>query len=136
MRLQPWKSQARSNRLGVGWGARGCYKARMHSALFFCLVLYGVLVLAGGIIGYLKAKSRASLIAGIVFASLLGLAAGLVALGSPRIGAGLGMVSALALMGRFLPAFLRTKKVMPAGLVVAMGALVLVVAVIALVHGA
>ncbi|MEO6599653.1 MAG: TMEM14 family protein [Polyangiaceae bacterium] len=107
----------------------------MHSALFFCLVLYGVLVLAGGIIGYLKAKSRASLIAGIVFASLLGLAAGLVALGSPRIGAGLGMVSALALMGRFLPAFLRTKKVMPAGLVVAMGALVLVVAVLALVNG-
>ena len=108
----------------------------MHSALFASLVCYGFLVLLGGLIGYLKANSRASLIAGIAFASLLGIAAGLVAAGSPRAGAGLGVVSALALIGRFLPAFLRTKKLMPAGLVVAVGALVLVVGVLALVHGA
>jgi uncharacterized membrane protein (UPF0136 family) len=104
----------------------------MLSLLVPSLVFYGFLVLVGGTIGYVKAKSRASLIAGLASATLLGVAAALVATGSVRIGAGLGAVSALALIGRFLPAFLRTKKVMPAGAVVAVGAWVVVVCALAL----
>jgi uncharacterized membrane protein (UPF0136 family) len=105
----------------------------MHAALLASLSLFALLVLVGGIIGFLKANSRASLIAGIVSAALLGVSASLVASGSVRLGAGLGALAALALIGRFLPAFLRTKKVMPAGLVVAMGALTLTLGLVTLV---
>lgn len=105
----------------------------MQSVLFPSLVGYGVLVLVGGIIGFVKAKSRASLIAGITLGAMLGVAAGLLAMGSMVYGAALGLVSALALIGRFLPAFLRTKKLMPAGAVVVVGAWVVVACVYSLV---
>lgn len=108
----------------------------MQSALLASLSLYAVLVLVGGIIGFVKAKSRASLIAGIVSAALLGVSASWVAFGSLRWGAGLGALVASALIGRFLPAFLKTKKVMPAGLVVAVGALTLALDLVTLVTGA
>lgn len=106
----------------------------MPSLLVPSLVFYALLVLVGGTIGYVKAKSRASLIAGLAFATLLGIAAYLARSGSLRLGAGLGAISALALIARFLPAFLRTKKVMPAGAVVAVGAWVVVVSTLALTH--
>ena len=108
----------------------------MQSVLFGSLVGYAVLVLVGGTIGYVKAKSRASLIAGVAFATLLGVAAGLLATGSPVFGAALGVFSALALIGRFLPAFVRSKKLMPAGLVVAVGAWVLVACILFITNGA
>ena len=104
----------------------------MHSALIASLSLYALLVLVGGIIGFRKANSRASLIAGIGFAVLLGLASSLVASGSVLSGAGLGVFGAFVLVGRFLPAFLKTKKLMPGGLVVAMGVLVLLLSALTL----
>lgn len=104
----------------------------MHIALAASLSLYGLLVFVGGVIGFLKAKSRASLISGIGSAILLGIAGSLVSSGSVRLGAGIGMFIALALIGRFFPAFRKTKKVMPAGLVVAMGAVVIAVSVVTL----
>jgi uncharacterized membrane protein (UPF0136 family) len=107
----------------------------MQSVLFTSLVGYGVLVLVGGTIGFVKAKSRASLIAGVVLGSLLGIAAGLLATGSPVVAAALGLVSALVLIARFLPAFLRTKKLMPAGAVVVVGAWVVVACVLSLAKG-
>lgn len=113
-----------------------CYRERMQSLLFTSLVVYGVLVLVGGTIGYVKAKSRASLIAGIALGSLLGVAAGLLATGSPAAAAALGLVSALVLIARFLPAYMRTKKLMPAGAVVAVGAWVVVACVLSLATGA
>lgn len=113
-----------------------CYRERMQSLLFTSLVAYGVLVLVGGTIGYVKAKSRASLIAGIALGSLLGVAAGLLATGSPAAAAALGLVSALVLIARFLPAYMRTKKLMPAGAVVAVGAWVVVACVLSLATGA
>ncbi|HEY5372783.1 MAG TPA: TMEM14 family protein [Polyangiaceae bacterium] len=110
-------------------------QAPMHSLLLACLISYGALVFVGGLIGYSKANSRASLIAGSAFATLLAIAAALVATGSPRWGAGLGAASALALIGRFLPAFIKTKKLMPAGAVVAVGVLVLIVGALVLLGG-
>jgi uncharacterized membrane protein (UPF0136 family) len=107
----------------------------MLNALVASLSLYGLLVFVGGLIGFLKAKSRASLISGIGSALLLGIASGLVSSGYVRAGAGLGAFVALALIGRFFPAFMKTKKVMPAGMVVGVGAVVLVLGVIGLVKG-
>jgi uncharacterized membrane protein (UPF0136 family) len=107
----------------------------MHIALVASLYVFGALVFIGGLIGYLKAKSKASLISGVGFAMLLSLSSRLVASGSVRFGAGLGVFLALALIARFLPAFLKTKKVMPAGMVSAVGAVVVVLGVMALVSG-
>ena len=107
----------------------------MHSALFASLLVYGVLLLVGGIIGYVKARSRASLISGIACAVLLGGAAGLVWSGAARLGAGLGVVIAFALVFRFLPAFLRTRRFMPGGAVVIVGALVIALGALTLVTG-
>ncbi len=75
------------------------------------------------------------MIAGVASAVLLGTAAGLVASGSARLGAALGVLSALALIGRFLPALLKTRKLMPAGIVVAVGLVVVAVGSCALFVG-
>ena len=107
----------------------------MHNAFVASLSIYGLLVFIGGVIGYVKAKSRASLISGIGSALILGIASGLVTSGSVRIGAGIGAFVALALIGRFAPAYMKTKKVMPAGMVVGVGVVVLGLAIAELVTG-
>ena len=66
--------------------------------------------------GYLKAGSNASLIAGSVSGLLLLLAGYLVASGKAQPGLILGIVISVALAGRFIPAFLATHKFMPAGM--------------------
>jgi uncharacterized membrane protein (UPF0136 family) len=61
---------------------------------------YGVLSLAGGVMGYAKAKSRASLIAGGVSgAVLIGSAA--LAASQPAVGLAVASVVSLALVARF-----------------------------------
>ena len=90
----------------------------MFLALY--LVTFAIAAGAGGLIGFLKAKSKASLIAGSVSGLLLGLAGALILLDYARAGAGLALVLSIALLGRFAPAFAKTKKVMPAGIMVAL----------------
>lgn len=96
----------------------------MVQAMVGMLSFYGLVAFVGGVIGFVKAKSKASLIAGIVSGLLLGTASGLVSSGFVRLGGGLGAVIAVALIGRFLPAFMKTKKFMPAGLVAMLGMVV------------
>jgi uncharacterized membrane protein (UPF0136 family) len=88
-----------------------------HAYLF----AFGVLAIAGGAIGYIKAKSKPSLIAGGISGVLLLVAGWLV--GTPNATAGLvlGSLISLALLGRFGPAFRNTKKVMPAGVMAVLG---------------
>lgn len=82
----------------------------------FYLFIFGALTIAGGVMGYLKAGSNASLIAGSVSGLLLLLAGYLVASGKAQPGLILGIVISVALAGRFIPAFLATHKFMPAGM--------------------
>ena len=85
------------------------------------LVTFGVLAIAGGAVGFVKAKSKASLVAGGISGVLLLIAGYLV--GTPNVVAGLvlGSLLSLALLGRFAPAYRKTKKVMPAGLMAVLG---------------
>src|SRR5262249_21749912 len=95
------------------------------------LVVFGVLTIAGGIVGFVKAKSRASIIAGSI-AGLLLLASGhLVGVGE-RIGLILGFVVSFALTARFAMVFRTSRKLMPAGLMAALGILGVVLTTLAL----
>ena len=80
------------------------------------LFVFGALALAGGVLGFVKARSRASLIAGAASGALLLVAGYLVTSGRLQAGLILGVVLSVALAARFVPGFLRTRKAMPAGM--------------------
>jgi uncharacterized membrane protein (UPF0136 family) len=93
-------------------------------------LLFGLLSIAGGLLGWKKAGSKASLIAGGISGVLLLIAAASVLSGEVKVGLTVGGITALLLAGRFVPAFLKTKKWMPQGMmaVCALVALVLTAA--------
>ena len=94
------------------------------------LVAFGLITVLGGVMGYVKAKSTASLIAGGVSGVLLLAAAWLL---ETHLGAGalLGLAVSLALLGRFTPALARGKR-MPAIYMVPLSAIGVIVGVILL----
>ncbi|KAJ3670432.1 hypothetical protein LUZ60_010756 [Juncus effusus] len=89
---------------------------------FYLTIPYGLLVLAGGIAGYIKRRSTASLAAGIGFGGLL-LAAGLASLKAFQthslsyFSLTIETVCALVLMVVMGWRFFKTRKIMPAGIV-------------------
>ena len=74
--------------------------------------LYGAFSLVGGVIGYLKAKSQASLVAGSVSGVLLLVCAYGIHQGSRAAAAG-ALLIALVLGGRFAGTWRRTHRLMP-----------------------
>ncbi len=91
---------------------------------------FGILTIAGGILGYVKAGSMASIIAGSISGVLLLLAAWLM---PEHQAAGLiiALIVSLLLAGQFIPKFFRTFKVMPAGLMSVLSAIGIIVAIAA-----
>ena len=77
--------------------------------------IFGILTIAGGIMGYVKSGSVASVVAGSISGALL-LVAGYLLKDKTTAGLILGLVVSLALEARFLPAFVRTHAMMPAGM--------------------
>jgi uncharacterized membrane protein (UPF0136 family) len=96
------------------------------------LFVFGLLAIAGGAMGFVKAKSKASLIAGGISGVLLLVAGYLLGTENGRAGLILGAVVSAALEARFLPSFLKTKKPMPAGMMAALGAVGFVLTVLGL----
>jgi uncharacterized membrane protein (UPF0136 family) len=74
------------------------------------LWIYIVLLVIGGLIGFLKAKSKISLITSVAFAIVLAICA----LDKLRIEVAWGVLSFLALF--FVLRFLKSKKFMPGGM--------------------
>ncbi|MCE9610837.1 MAG: TMEM14 family protein [Chthoniobacter sp.] len=95
--------------------------------------LFGVLTILGGVMGFVKAGSKASLIAGGVSGALILVAGWLLTTGQTQPGLILGLVVSVLLEGRFLPAFLKTKKPMPAGMMALLSGIGVVVSVLAFV---
>ncbi len=75
----------------------------------YYFALFGLLTLVGGVMGYVKAKSTASLVAGGVSGLLLIFGAFLIFHHYERGGGALLLLISLALLGRFTPALLRGK---------------------------
>lgn len=110
---------------------------------FYDLFFMAMCALGGGV-GYARAKSKASLIAGGVSAVVLGVASLMLdpvwyfrrehGYG-PVPGLVLTLVVSVALAGRFVPAFAKTKKPMPAGLMSVLAAIGVVLSIAALAKG-
>lgn len=79
------------------------------------ILIYGVLVLLGGVMGYLKAKSQMSLYSGIGSGVAL-LVAWFVSRQNPQLGLGIAAVIGLVLFVVFVKRFSTTRAFMPAGM--------------------
>ncbi|MEO8798290.1 MAG: TMEM14 family protein [Polyangiaceae bacterium] len=84
------------------------------------LFVFGALTIAGGVMGFVKAKSRPSLIAGSISGGLL-LFAGYLVARQPTVGFVIGLVVSFALTARFGMVFRKSRRIMPAGLMTALG---------------
>ncbi len=93
-------------------------------------IVFGLLTIVGGVIGYVSKGSVPSVIAGSISGIALLAAAFLL---PNNVAAGLvlaGLVSIL-LAGRFVPAFLKTGAVMPAGMMSVLSIIGVILAIVA-----
>jgi uncharacterized membrane protein (UPF0136 family) len=93
-------------------------------------IIFGLLTIVGGVIGYLKAGSTASIIAGSISGILLLVAAYFLP-GHLALGLAIAAVVSIALAGRFVPAFIKTGHVMPAGLMSVLSVIGVIVSIVA-----
>lgn len=93
-------------------------------------ILFGVLTIAGGIVGYVKAGSAVSVIAGSIAGVFLLVGAFL--LPSHRAaGLATAFVISLLLALYFIPKFLQTGRVMPAGMMSILSVIGVIAAIVA-----
>lgn len=103
---------------------------RMLGPAKIYFIIFGILTIAGGIIGYVKAGSTPSIIAGSITGILLLVAAWM--LPEQRVaGLAIALVVSLLLAGQFIPKFMRTGAVMPAGMMSILSAIGIVLAIVA-----
>jgi uncharacterized membrane protein (UPF0136 family) len=93
-------------------------------------IIFGLLTILGGVIGYFKAGSVVSIIAGSITGILLLVAAWLL---PEHVTSGLvlGFAVSILLAAQFVPKFIRTGKVMPPGLMSILSVIGVVIAIVA-----
>jgi len=93
-------------------------------------IIFGALTIVGGIVGYVKAGSVASIIAGSITGVLLLVAAFL--LPEHRVvGLATALIVSLLLAAQFIPKLLRTGTVMPAGIMSLLSVIGVIVGIVA-----
>ena len=101
----------------------------MEGAKIYFFV-FGALTIAGGVVGYVKAGSVASIIAGSITGVLLLVAAFLLP-EHRAIGLATAFIISLLLAAQFAPKFIRTGRVMPAGMMSILSVIGLIAAIVA-----
>jgi uncharacterized membrane protein (UPF0136 family) len=101
----------------------------MEAAKIYFIV-FGVLTVAGGVVGYVKAGSVASIVAGSITGVLLLVAAFLLP-EHRAIGLATAFIISLLLAAQFAPKFIRTGKAMPAGMMSILSVIGIIVAIVA-----
>ena len=93
-------------------------------------IVFGILTIAGGVVGYVKAGSVASIIAGSIAGVLLLVGAFLL---PEHRAAGLAtaFIISFLLAAQFIPKFLRTGRVMPAGMMSILSVIGIIAAILA-----
>jgi len=104
-------------------------RSKMFDLAKIYFIIFGALTIVGGVVGFLKAGSTASLIAGSISGVLLLIAAFLLP-ANQLAGLLVALIVSLLLTAYFVPKFLRTGKVMPAGLMSILSVIGVVLAVI------
>ena len=101
----------------------------MEAAKIYFIV-FGALTIVGGIVGYVKAGSTASIIAGSITGVLLLVGAFLL---PEHRAAGLAtaLIISLLLAAQFIPKLLRTGRVMPAGIMSVLSVIGIIAAIVA-----
>jgi uncharacterized membrane protein (UPF0136 family) len=107
-----------------------CATTRTMDATKLYFLIFGALTIVGGVVGYVKAGSLPSIIAGAITGVLL-LVAGALLPEHRAAGLATAFVISLLLAAQFVPKFIRTGKVMPAGLMSILSVIGLVVAIVA-----
>lgn len=87
----------------------------MVPAIKIYYIVFALLTVVGGVIGYVKAKSLVSLIAGLVSGALL-VTASLLLPNRPEIAYTMAIIVSVLLAGKFVPDFIHRKTVIPGGL--------------------
>lgn len=98
----------------------------MEQILAWSIFGYALIVGIGGVFGYMKAKSTKSLLAGLISGLIL-LIAWFLATKTPTLGLGLATLMAAVLLVVFITRFIRTRKFMPAGMMMLLNLLAMVV---------
>jgi len=93
-------------------------------------IIFGALTIVGGIVGYLKAGSVASIIAGSITGVLLLVAAFLLP-EHRMVGLATALIVSLLLAAQFIPKLLRTGTVMPAGIMSLLSVIGVIVGIVA-----
>lgn len=102
----------------------------MIGAAKIYFIVFGVLTIVGGIIGYASKRSVPSIIAGSIAGVLLLVGAFLL----PNYlvaGLAIGLIVSLSLAGQFLPKFIKTGNAMPAGMMSILSVIGIVMALVA-----
>jgi len=93
-------------------------------------IVFGILTIAGGVIGYVKAASVPSIVAGSITGVLLLVAAFLLP-EHHAVGLATAFIVSLLLAAQFVPKFVRTGRVMPAGMMSILSVIGIIVAIVA-----
>lgn len=93
-------------------------------------IVFGALTIIGGIVGYAKAGSTASIIAGSITGVLLLVAAFLLP-EHRAVGLATALIISLLLAAQFIPKLLRTGRVMPAGIMSLLSVIGIIVVIVA-----
>ena len=103
-------------------------RSQMEAAKIY-FIIFGLLTIAGGIMGYVKAGSVVSIIAGAITGILLIVAAFL--LPEHRVaGLATALIVSVLLAGQFLPKLIRTGRVMPAGVMSVLSIIGIIAAIV------
>ena len=93
-------------------------------------IVFGILTIAGGVIGYVKAGSMASIVAGSLTGILL-LATAFLLPQKLEAGLALGVIVSLLLAIQFVPKFIQTGKAMPAGMMSVLSVIGIILGILA-----
>jgi uncharacterized membrane protein (UPF0136 family) len=105
-------------------------RVEMLGAARIYFIVFGVLTIAGGVLGYVKAGSTASIIVGSISGILL-LVAGFILSQHRAVGLIIALIVSLLLAAQFIPKYFRTAKVMPAGLMALLSVVGIIIAIAA-----
>mgnify|MGYP002079663939 CR=1 FL=1 len=103
----------------------------MEKIATYVVLVYGFLLIAGGVIGFMQAKSKASLIAGSISGAVI-LASGIMMLQGIKLAVYLALVVTLALSVVFFMRWSKTRAFMPSGMMLILNEITFIIVLLSL----